>query len=147
MRMHMFSHKVLKTDEGYSCSDCKISSEEHATIRKHVELHFKIEYMCKECSTKFTRLDTFRIHLKTKHNDEKKMIVCPRCKYATKRKDAMKRHVLQVHFRIREKCDFCIYTSFEKRFIRQHMEKKHPKLYETSSYFKKTVKTDNRIYY
>ena len=149
MRKHMFSHKIIVEENGFACTDCKLKSHEKLEIEKHVEVHYKaLEYMCKICDVKFCRLGTYARHLNDMHNDEKKIIVCPRCQYATKRKDAMKRHVLQVHFRIRHKCDFCPYDNSDKRYMRQHIQKRHSGLFEKSSYYQRKSKPEqDRVYY
>ena len=127
---HLCSHKIITNAEGFSCSDCDFEVKDEFDIRRHVEIHLKIESNhCKECNATFSRLDTFAVHLRTKHDADEKtdLQTCTEanCKYSTKRKDAMKRHIDMVHKKVRYKCTQCQYNNTDQRQVKLHFEKKH----------------------
>ena len=125
---HLCSHKIVAKDNVFSCSDCDYEAIDEITIRRHVEVHLKLESNhCKECNATFSRLDTYAVHLRTKHDaDEKTSLqTCKDCQYSTKRKDAMKRHINMVHKKVRFKCTQCPYNGSDQRQVKLHFEKKH----------------------
>merc|ERR1712126_118007 len=109
---HLCSHKIVLKNHAFFCSDCDYEAKDKITIRRHVEVHLKIESNhCKECNATFSRLDTYAVHLRTKHDADEKtdLQICSElnCQYSTKRKDAMKRHIDVVHKKVRFKCTQC----------------------------------------
>ena len=127
-RMHLFTHKIEKRGEFFKCTDCSHLTSKEEDLMKHLGLkHFKLEYRCNFCNVTFGRLDSFRVHLVSKHEDKKENLhKCDRCLYATRRKDAMIRHIRQTHERVRQYCDFCDYKSVDIRCLKGHVEKMHP---------------------
>ena len=126
-RMHLFTHKMEKRGEFFTCTDCSHMTNKEEDLMKHLQLkHFKLEYRCNFCKVTFGRLDSFRVHLVSKHEDKKENLhKCDRCQYATRRKDAMVRHIRQTHERVRVYCDFCDYKSVDMRSLKGHVERKH----------------------
>ena len=149
-RAHLFAHKIEKIGEFFTCSDCSQVATNEETLMKHIEsIHFKLNYRCNFCKVTFGRLDSFRVHLVSKHEDNKDDLhKCHICQYATRRKDAMKRHLKQTHERVRVYCDFCDYSSVDMRSLKGHVEKKHQgKLqFFLEKYFNKPKIKSNRIY-
>ena len=124
---HLFQHKFISSDEGFSCIDCNFKGKQKDLLRKHILLEHKLEYKCLECKMNYEQLRTFRRHLFLKHDSRSTEFKCPKsdCKYETKRQDAMRRHVRITHEKVRYNCDLCPYTGTDKRLIRSHKEKKH----------------------
>ena len=128
-RTHLFSHKIEDKGEFFMCTDCSHLTSKKEDLIKHLEnIHFKLEYRCNHCQVTFGRLDSFRVHLVSKHEDKKDDLhKCDRCHYSTRRKDAMIRHIKQTHERVRLYCEFCDYKSVDIRCLKGHVEKMHPK--------------------
>ena len=110
-RAHLFSHKIEKQGEVFTCRDCShLTSNEEDMMKHQNSHHFKLVYKCYLCKVTFGRLDSFRVHLVSKHEDSKDDLhKCERCQYATRRKDAMIRHMKQTHEKVKNYCEFCDY--------------------------------------
>ena len=147
-RKHLFSHKIYHKDSSFLCTDCDNSETDELSANKHAEIH-NLEYKCSQCQVTFTHFKSFTIHLKTKHNDSKDNIhKCDQCGYSTRRRDAMRRHKKQTHEKIRAYCGYCGYNIVDKRWLKGHIEKKHPDKYdednwETKVYHQKSMDDDN----
>ena len=149
-RTHLFSHKIEEKGEFFMCTDCSHITGKKEDLIKHLEsIHFKLEYKCNHCQVTFGRLDSFRVHLVSKHEENKNDLHrCDRCHYSTRRKDAMLRHMKQTHERVRLHCEFCDYSSVDIRSLKGHVEKIHPnKLKIFLEKFSKAPKSkSDRIY-
>ena len=112
----------------FSCEQCSTTFETKLKLMEHIEsVHYKEQ--CVDCSSKFSRLDRFKMHRKIKHGRAHQVhddmtLKCKVCEKVFSSKSALKRHTRE-HCNEEKKvfvlgCDNC-----ETSFIRDHDLKRH----------------------
>ena len=61
---------MVKSDEGWSCTDCGKINRKVGKIRKHVETHIEgFSHLCPQCEKMCKTTNGLHVHVKTKHQE------------------------------------------------------------------------------
>ena len=98
-KRHLNTHTVSPT-KLHSCNVCDFETEAKTLLRKHVRKHTsRPKYECQKCNKMFVNKDKFEQHVadheaqKHKQQNNISEYKCNICKYTTKRKFDLKRHI------------------------------------------------------
>ena len=91
-------------------------------ILKTMNLRDKTQkFICKTCSTSFTRNSDLKRHIQVVHHGEKTHL-CNHCSYMSSRSSDLKRHVRAVHEHQKSfKCEYCEYSTAHKHSLKKHL--------------------------
>ena len=130
---HLSAHEVRRSDRnGFSyhelqCCVCGAILSTTAGLKLHItkmhtealQLQKQKSFSCQICRKKYTSLSYLRQHLKTHSNA--KSFGCSDCDYKALTREAVRRHVIRIHLKLRAyECDIC-----NKTFVSQPDRKLH----------------------
>jgi hypothetical protein len=118
-----------------SCPHCDYVSVFPSHTKRHVaSVHDKIGLQkCSQCSYTNFRADTLVRHVRT--HTGVKTHKCPQCDYAAISSSYVKRHISDVHLKLRgHKCPQCDYCSTRKANLEEHYKTQHDTGHEKCIY-------------
>ena len=112
--------------KNFPCEDCGKEFSSKAILTAHTQsTHKGIRFDCNMCDNTFASKTHLRTHVKVTHEEGMAATLhCSRCSYSSVKKANLKRHMLEVHAKRKEKCDFCeVY--FGRSQLNRHIKLKH----------------------
>src|SRR5699024_10766705 len=103
------------------CPACPFETSDRAALRRHlVEVHgTKSPVICSICKRPFNSKERYRIHLKTDHNDYRRLYRCAweNCAMMLPRKKDIDLHIHRMHFHIQLAEEEFVRSSRMERYI------------------------------
>ena len=119
---HIANKHVM--EKRFQCSDCKYSTSDSGSFRKHLKLHQGIkDYKCSLCEYRGVAKQDIIKHMRT-HTKEK-VYFCDRCKYSTSHSSGLRLHMMS-HLGVKPwQCVLCGYNSISKAKVIRHIKQRH----------------------
>jgi hypothetical protein len=118
-------HKVRCTlvENKLHCPHCNYLTIKHKYLNKHMKLNHSENpvYVCKKCPFSTCKWKLVGQHEK-KHIKTHK---CAECAFETSCKDALRKHVHEMHTKFKHKCEACAFATSSKFKLCQHKKEKH----------------------
>ena len=114
----------------YFCDQCTASCTRKEDLIKHKESKHanpSTSVLCNICGQQFSKIANLTRHVAEAHEDMKNHI-CPRCPSGFTRKEAMERHLLEVHSKPKKICIDCGKSYVRDVYLRRHIWDVHEKV-------------------
>ena len=103
----------------FSCDECQFSSKEKRRLNQHIQaVHEGALLRCKICNASVKYLKS---HIFAQHKQQT-VFSCEQCKFSTKRKSNLRRHLRTHSGEKSNKCDQCDFASSEASDLRRHLK-------------------------
>ncbi|KAM3962672.1 uncharacterized protein ACR2FA_003300 [Aphomia sociella] len=136
LRSHEYLHRG---ERPYRCHVCTAAYTGPSALKRHLEKHSNIKYICDHCNRQFISKTTIATHMDT-HLPQPRFC-CDTCgkRYATKA--AMKLHVHRVHLKLPPPaaCQICPKRYPRMSALKIHMRRDHGMILMTRRMFFKTL--------
>ena len=110
------------------CDKCNYQSVLQGRVNAHKKLvHSNVKFSCKLCSIQTSSTQSLRIHMKLKHDDNPKKLLCDQCDYTCHsfNMTRLKEHKRAVHDKIKFPCSECSFQTTSKNSLVMHKRSKH----------------------
>ena len=79
-----------------------------SSLSTHINnVHKRIKHKCFHCEKEFSQKQNLNSHIKSIHENKKKMYPCSLCDYQATTSSTLKTHIKSVHQGIKERCQIC----------------------------------------
>ena len=124
----LLKHNKLKhlSLEFKKCDECDYQSVLQGRVNFHKRtVHSNVKFSCKLCSIQTSSTQSLRIHMKLKHDDNPKKLLCDQCDYKGFNMTRLKEHKRAVHDKIKFPCSECSFQTTSKNSLVIHKRSKH----------------------
>ena len=112
---HLAKHKTVT----YRCGECTKHLQTPTSMRSHELTHGDKPFSCGRCGKTFLHLSKLNLHRHLHRRQRLYSCFALHCKRTYKWPQDLLCHIKK-HLNITLKCQLCMYTTYEKRLLRQH---------------------------